>query len=231
METVINKDLTPGNFPKFYRALSGLRFPLRVADVLDLRAMLNESIDKFKRPEDSPSYREFVDALDSAIHSFGIENRRHADRLVMLLTKLRDLHYHHSIASRDEEVELRGKLDDVQLARQHSTRYGLASILTTIGLVIAWIAIPQPGWWIKLATLGAAYVAYDFFHSLPTLEREYKTLNTEVNDLLRERVSNVDWKMLIHKLSLLMGYKKVSGVEVFSMEDDLDHSDTLTILR
>ena len=75
---------------------------------------------------------------------------------------------------------------------------------------------------IAVVTLAAGYLAWDYFHSLPVLEREQKELNTELNNLLRVRVSNVDWKMLIHKLSLLMGFKKVSGIEVFNIEGDED---------
>ena len=104
-------------------------------------------------------------------------------------------------------------------------------MLAAIGLAIAWAAAPQASWLVKVATLGATYLSYDFFHSLPTLEREHKALNKELNDLLRERITNVNWKMLIHKLSLLMGYKKVSGIEVFNMDEDVDHNDTLSFLH
>lgn len=225
------KVLLPSNFPKFYRTLAGLRFPIKVADVLDMRAVLNEAIDKFEAPADTPSYREFVEALESAIHSFGVESRRHADRLTRLLTLLRDIHYNHSIASRDQEVELRTKLDEVREAKARSSRYGVVFVLVAIALAIAWIALPQASWLIKVATLVSTYLSYDFFHSLPTLEQENKALNQELNDLLRERITNVNWKMLIHKLALLMGYKKVSGVEVFNMDEDADRNDSLSFLN
>lgn len=222
METITHYTLSPAHFPKFYRLLSGLRFPIKVAEVLELRAVLNEAVEKFAQPDDSPSYREFVEALETAIHSFGVESRRHADRLIKLLTLLRDVHYQHSINSRDKEVELRTRLEDTQLARVRSTRYALVAMLVAIGTAIYWAAIPEANWLIKGVTLLSTYLSWDFFHSLPTLDREQKATNKELNDLLRERITNVDWKMLIHKLSLLMGYKKVTGVEVFNMDEEFD---------
>ncbi|KPK53841.1 MAG: hypothetical protein AMS22_06790 [Thiotrichales bacterium SG8_50] len=231
METITHYTLTPTHFPKFYRLLSGLRFPIRVAEVLELRSVLNEAVDKFDEPDDSPSYREFVEALESAIHSFGVESRRHADRLIKLLTLLRDVHYQHSINSRDKEVELRTRLEDTQLAKMRSTRYGLVSMLVAIGAALYWATVPEASWVIKGMTLLATYLSWDFFHSLPTLDREQKSTNKELNDLLRERISNVDWKMLIHKLSLLMGYKKVSGVEVFNMDEDFDAGNSTSHLH
>jgi len=200
----------------------GLRFPIRVADVLDLRAALNEAVDQYQEPANSPTYREFVEALESAIASFGVENRRHSDRLVKLLTLLRDIHYSHSIASRDKEVDLRTRLDTSRESYVRSKRYGVIALVFGVGCATTWAAMPIAGWVIKLLTLASGYMAWDYFHSLPILEREERELNRELNNLLRERITNVDWKMLIHKLSLLMGFKKVSGIEVFNMEGDED---------
>jgi len=222
MDILATQILTPGNFPKFYRQVVGLRFPIRVADVLDLRAALNEAVDQYEEPANSPTYREFVDALETAIASFGVENRRHSDRLITLLTLLRDIHYDHSIFSRDKEIDLRARIDTARDSGVRSKRYGVIALLFGIGCAITWSAVPAAGWAIKLLTLASGYMAWDYFHSLPTLESDQKELKRELNDLLRERITNVDWKMLIHKLSLLMGFKKVSGIEVFNIEGDED---------
>ncbi|MFV1997406.1 MAG: hypothetical protein ACC641_05275 [Acidiferrobacterales bacterium] len=222
MEELTNQILTPGNFPKFYRTVIGLRFPIKVADVLDLRAVLNEAMDQYEEPANSPTYREFVDALESAITSFGVENRRHSDRLVKLLTLLRDIHYNHSISSRDKEVSLRTRLDSARESHTHSKRYGIIALAIGFGSALVWTVLPVAGWTIKLLTLATGYMAWGYFHSLPVLVREQKDTNQELNDLLRDRITNVDWKMLIHKLSLLMGFKKVSGIEVFNIESDED---------
>lgn len=222
METLSNQILTPSNFPKFYRTVVGLRFPIRVADVLDLRSVLNEAADIYEEPANSPTYREFVDALETAIATFGVENRRHSDRLVKLLTLLRDIHYSHSINSRDKEVALREAIETSHDSHVRSKRYGLVTLGLGVACAIAWAIMPAAGWVIKLLTLAAGYVSWGYFHSLPILQRKEKESTRELNALLRDRITNVDWKMLIHKLSLLMGFKKVSGIEVFNMDDDED---------
>jgi len=222
MEALTNQILTPGNFPKFYRTVVGLRFPIKVADVLDLRAVLNEATDQYEEPANSPTYREFVDALESAITSFGVENRHHSDRLIKLLTLLRDIHYNHSISSRDKEVNLRTRLDSARDGQIRSKRYGVIALAMGVISASAWTIMPVAGWTIKILTLATGYLAWGYFHSLPVLEREQKEINRELNKLMRERITKVDWKMLIHKLSLLMGFKKVSGIEVFNIEGDED---------
>lgn len=230
MEALENEILTPGNFPKFYRTVVGLRFPIRVADVLELRSVLNEAADLYEEPANSPTYREFVDALETAIASFGVENRRHSDRLVKLLTLLRDLHYTHSINSRDKEVALREAIETSRDGHDRSKRYSVVSLGLGVACAIVWAVMPAAGWAIKLFTLAAGYMTWGYFHSLPVLEHKQKESNRELNALLRERITKVDWKMLIHKLSLLMGFKKVSGIEVFNMDDDEDTFE-LTLLH
>jgi hypothetical protein len=135
---------------------------------------------------------------------------------------LRDIHYNHSIGSRDKEVALRARIDTSRESSIRSKRYGKIALVVGAGSAFAWAVMPVAGWGIKLLTLAAGYMAWDYFHSLPVLEREQKDLNRELNDIIRERIANVDWKMLIHKLSLLMGFKKVSGIEVFNIEGDED---------
>jgi hypothetical protein len=160
-----------------------------------------------------------------------VESRRHADRLLKLLTLLREVHYNHSINSRDKELDLRTRIEEIHEARFRSTQYGVVSTLVTIGSAIFWTALPDPSWLVKGLALGSAYLSWDFFHSLPALDREQKLVNAELNDLLRERITNVDWKMLIHKLSLLMGYKQVSGVEVFNMDEDFNPDNSTSHLH
>ena len=40
----------------------------------------------------------------------------------------------------------------------------------------------------------------------------------DLNLLLRQRVESINWRTLIHKLALLLGYKRIQGVEVFRQE-------------
>ncbi|MEJ2106091.1 MAG: hypothetical protein P8X48_02025 [Acidiferrobacteraceae bacterium] len=210
--------LTPRNFPRFYRLVSSLRFPIEVSDVLELRAVLNDAVDHAPEPVLTPDYRDFREALYSAVDSFGLESKRHAERLLAILVMLRGLHYRHSIISRDAENALRIQQEEVRIARRRSLNYGVAAMTLVGGLAAYWFVQKQPGWAVEAATLIASYGSLDQFRSLPLLDRERRRINTEINDVLRERVSSMDWKMLIHKLSLLMGYKRVSGVAVFHGE-------------
>ena len=47
-----------------------------------------------------------------------------------------------------------------------------------------------------------------------------------VNEILRKRVDSLNWRTLIHKLSLLLGYKQIKGVEVFRHEQAEHHNDS-----
>jgi hypothetical protein len=214
----LDDSLTSRNFPRFYRLVSSLRFPIDVSEVLELRAILNDAVDHAPEPVLTPAYREFREALYSAIDSFGLESKRHCERLLAILVVLRDLHYRHSISSRDAETALRIQQEEIRNARRRSLNYGVAALGLVAGLAAYWFVKIQPGWAVEAATLIASYGALDYFRSLPLLDRERRRVNTEINDVLRERVSAMDWKMLIHKLSLLMGYKRVSGVAVFHGE-------------
>lgn len=220
MEILDIQILNTKNFPEVYKALTGLRFPIQVADVLEFRAVLNEAVDHYDEPELTPAYREFSEALHSAINSFGVESRHHSERLLKLLSLLRSLHYRHSLNSRDTEVQCRERLEASRAAHQRSFKLGVFTIVAGLTAGVVWFMFPEISWAIKLITLGSAYLSWNYFHSLPILEREIKELNAELNDVLRRRIKTVDWKLLIHKMSLLMGYKKVAGVEVFNLEHE-----------
>lgn len=215
--------LTARNFPRFYRLVSSLRFPIDVSDVLELRSILNDAVDHMPEPTLTPDFRDFREALYSAIDSFGVEGKRHRERLLNILVMLRELHYNHSIASRDAENALRVQLEQVRIARRRSLNYGVGSMALVAGLAVYWFASVNPGWMIEATALLGSYAALDYFRSIPLLERQRRRINADINDVLRERVRGMDWKMLIHKLSLLMGYKRISGVSVFHGE----HTTTL----
>jgi hypothetical protein len=71
---------------------------------------------------------------------------------------------------------------------------------------------------LKLAVLGGAVLAFLFIHALPKFDANMERLTRELNDVLRKRVDTLNWRTLIHKLSLLLGYKKIQGIEVFRHE-------------
>lgn len=217
--------LTNEVFPDFYTRILTLRFPIEVAEVLELRGLINHSADIYEEPADIPQNREFRESLETAIQSFGIENRHHSERLLAVLGMLRGMHYRHTILSRDAELRLRRLQAENRTARAHSRRYGVIAFGTLIGTGLAWLALAEAGWLLKLLPLAAAIIAFGYFHTLPLLDREMERLTRELNDVLRKRVESLNWRTLIHKLALLLGYKQIEGIEVFRPQPDAgDHS-------
>lgn len=216
--------LTPQNFQTFYNRIVGLRFPIDVAQVLELRFLINHAVDRYREPPRTPDYRQFREALQTAIDSFSIENKHHSERLLKTLAMLRELHYTHSINSRNTEIRLRTDLANNRAARTQSIRFGLFSVFTAVISAILWLSLTEAEWWIKLITAGSAYLAWDYFRSLSALDREMNLLTQQLNDVLRRRVQSLNWKTLIHKLSLILGFKHVPGVEVFRVDQSGDHT-------
>ena len=213
---LLQESLTVRNFPIFYRMLLQMRFPIRVSGVLELRALLNDTIDKAHESDPEVNTYEFNEALESAIDSFGITRPHHRQRLLTLLTEIRNLHYAHSIYSRNRELELREKLHDNDSARRRSSQVGSVFLLLAAIAGVAWAAVPGIHWVVQVVAGLSLLLAWDFYHSLPLLEREQRRLTQDLNELLRHRVESINWKTMIHKLSLILGYKVVEGIEVFN---------------
>jgi len=224
--TLHELSLTPDSFHTFYRLMHGMRFPLKVAEVLEFRFLINHAVDCFREPPNTADYRYFRRALIQAIDSFGVDEVRHRERLLKTLALLRELHYQHSVRSRQRESRLRAQQRENREVRNRSVRYGVFFLLTGIGIAIGGIALMQADWIAKLAAAGCAWLALDFFQSLSVLDRETERFTRELNDTLRTRVREVNWKMLIHKLALLLGYKKVDGIEVFHGTFDGESTDS-----
>lgn len=215
-QVLLQDSLTVRNFPIFYRMLLQMRFPIRVSGVIELRALLNDTIDKSKEPEPEVNTREFYEALESAIDSFGITRPHHRKKLLALLTEIRNLHYAHTIYSRNRELELREKLEDNVSARNRSSQVGSIFLLLATVAGVAWATVPGIHWVVQLVIAGSLFMAWDYYHSLPILEREHRHITQDLNELLRNRVDTINWKTMIHKLSLILGYKVVEGIEVFN---------------
>jgi hypothetical protein len=212
--------ITPAGFPAFYRRVANLRFPLDVAEVLELRSLINHSTDHAVEPTVTPDYRDFREKLLTEMGALDINRDHHRERLLRVLTLLRALHYHHSLTSREAEVRIRVGLTDNQKARTQSLSHGkLCLFLMTVGGLL-WFGLPEPHWTIKLVTAGGAWLAWDYFRSLPELDKEVVRLNQELNEVLRQRIAAVDWKTVVDKLSLILGLRQHSGVEVFRMDTD-----------
>jgi hypothetical protein len=215
--------LTPDTFEPIYNTVVGLRFPMDVAQVLELRYLINQAVDAYPEPTPTPDYREFSDALQTAIDDAGIENKRHSERLLRILSMMRQLHYSYSINARNAETSLREQMAGNRRQRGHSVRYGLVFTVTAILSAIVWLGLHDPGWAIKAATAGFAIGAWLCLHTLPGLERALDGLEKRLNDLQRHRVKSIQWRTLIQKLALVLGYKRNSEVEVFRIDPELEH--------
>jgi hypothetical protein len=207
--------LTAESFPAFYTRLMGLRFPIPVEDVLELRDLLNHSADRYDEPADTPQYREFRDSLEHAIYSFGVEDKRHCQRLLTILSLFRDLHYQHTVQSRNSETRLREARTENRVARARSLRYGVIALFAMSIAGLVWFGMSEPIWQVKALTAVLAFFSLDYFRSLPTLDRDFERLGRQLNELMRRRVDTLNWKTLIHKIALILGYKRIEGIEVF----------------
>lgn len=206
--------LSPEDFYVFYTRFMALRFPLEVAEVLEWRYLINHAVDHYSEPPPTADYREFSEKLARAIDALSIDNKRHRERLLRILAMLRELHYAHSLRSRHAEEQLRLAMRENRMARKRSTQDGLVFLVAAILGVILWLAAVQPGWVLVAVTLLSAWFSLDYFHSLPILDRQLKQLKAQLNDVLRRRVTAINWKPLTRKLALILGFKQIRGIEV-----------------
>jgi hypothetical protein len=214
-DTLGGYTLTSDRFPDFHARILSLRFPIDVAEVLELRDLINHSADFHEEPSDTPQLREFRESLEDMIHSFGIENRHHCERLLRVLVMLRDLHYQHAIASRDAELRLRQQQAENRMARRVNRRNARMALVLMAITGCLWLVTDNAGWVIKLLPLVPALAALGYFHALPVLDRDMQRLTAEFNTVMRMRVESMDWRSLIHRLALLLGFKQIKGIQVF----------------
>jgi hypothetical protein len=215
--------LTPETFELVYNTIANLKFPTDVAQVLELRYLINHAVDMFPEAAPTPDYRDFRDALQNVIDATGIENKRHDDRLLRILTMLRELHYAYSVNTRNRENELRAEMAANRRRRRQSVRYSMIYTVAAILAVIAWFGVPQPGWTVQALSAGFAVGAWLHLHSLPALDRKLKALEKQMSELQRHRVKSIHWRMLVQKLALVLGFKRNSEVEVFRFDNEPDH--------
>jgi hypothetical protein len=121
----------------------------------------------------------------------------------------------HSLNSRKAEDDLRKAVDKNQLVRRKTVRAGITDVLLCIASMLAWLGLPALALPIQALSLAFAIQALRAFRSLPRIDKDAESLRQRLNSVLRERVDAIDWRMLTHKLSLVLGFKKVRGVQVF----------------
>lgn len=209
----------PAEFSAFYHKLIGLRFPLDVAEILELRYLFNHAVD---HTPDSRINDAVADKWSAEVERLGIEKPHHISRLLKLLAMLRDLQVRHLIHSRDTEAMLRKALSQNETAAARSKRYAKIAFAGTVVSISFWAVLYQPAWWLYTAIGVFAYFFADYFYSLSILKREHAYLSAQLQDLLARRVLGLNWPALIKNVSLILGYAKISGVEAFVLENEFD---------
>jgi hypothetical protein len=210
--------LTPSGFTDFYRTLMALRFPLPVDDVLELRALINHEVDRYQMPALTPEVAQFRAALEKAIGSFGVGKRHHRERLIRTLFMIRDLHVAHVGASRHKETSLRASLEKNMGERSRAAREGLLTFFLLIIATMLWLGLADASRLLPVVAGLSAVISWRRFSNLRALESLADTLRQQLNAVLRLRIRSVNWKTMIHKLALILGYKQIRGIEVFRME-------------
>jgi len=218
-DDLARRPLHDGNFVKTYRHITSMRFPVDVASVLDIRASLNQAIDEVNPEQVSGGLKQFNEAVFDAISQLGIKHARHISRLTKLMSIFRELHHNHITRSRKHERGLRNQIRSNEDARTRSIGYGLFTFFLVIVGLLTWMIAGNALWFIKLGIGLLAYISFDYFMSLKTLKIEHEILGNELNQLLRQRIPTMDWKVLLEKTALVMGYKNEPGVDVFLLSD------------
>lgn len=212
--------LTPETFESIYNTIVGLKFPMEVARVLELRYLINHTVDAFPEPVPTPDYREFRDALQTVIDAVGVDNKRHSERMLRILCMMRELHYAYSVKTRDAENALRKDMADNRQQRRRCIRYSLGLTLAAILSGILWLGAPTLDWPIKALTAAFAVGAWLYLRTLPALDRALEDLERRMSQLQRHRVRSIHWRLLAQKLAALLGFKRSSEVEVFIIDTE-----------
>jgi hypothetical protein len=209
---------SPEKFSQLYRHLLGLRFPLDIAEILELRSLLSQVIDQCKdcTPKDLRILRE-LHWLE--FETLGVTQPAHKDRLSQLMAALRMLHLDHRKTSHAREDGLRKALAENRLAQQRSLRYGLFCSVPAFALTIVWILAGPHAWAIKAGSLVLGYLCCDYFHSLIVLKKKYRLLDRDLAGVVANRIPGLNWKPLMRQLALVLGYGRVKGVEAFVLEE------------
>ena len=224
-EALLQQRITVSNFPETYRKLLCLRFPIDVAEIIELRDMVNQSLERSELLNSTPGFHDFAATLTNAIELSGVERQHHADKMVGILALFRELHYKHTLMSRNREIQLGQLREQNRESHEHSGRFGVASLLTAIMGFIAILALPESGWLLKGITIVSAIATLDFFQSRNIFDNEHKILNDEYNTVLRERVEIINWDKLTSNLAAILGYRKdESAFLIHSTVDGFNHA-------
>lgn len=208
----------PARFSSFYRKLIDLRFPLAVAEVLELRSLFNEALEGYEEfTQADPQV--FLEMHRGEFAALGIDKTAHADRLARLIAVMRELHLLHSNNASANEQRLQQALEENLRAQQRSARYGRFCLATAVLVGIAWMVAAPHSVLLKALGVATSYLFCDYFYSLSLLRREQGVLNRELSEVMTGRVARPNWRTLIRHLAVVLGYARIEGLEPFRIDE------------
>ena len=214
--------LSVDSFPDLYRKLIRLRLPLDVAEVIDLRDIINQAASEFTEPVPTAGYRRFIAAVRSELDALSVNRADHRAKLISILAMLRSLHQAHRETTRQATRSLHRRQRANREARRLSIRYGVMLLIATIVGVTAWMAIDQLTWPLRLGTVLLAYLAFDYFFSLTVLTQDYARLAQDLQRLRDEQIRHFEWRTLVRHVALVLGYTHRFVTEPFLVSSDDD---------
>lgn len=214
--------LNVDSFPDFYRKFMCLRLPLDVAEVIDLRDVINQAAGEFTEPVPTEGHRRFVAGVRSEIDALGINRTDHRAKIIHILVMLRCLQQAHRATVRRTGRALCSGQRANRKARKLSIRYGIVLLLAAIVGLVAWLAIENVTWSVKAATVLLAYLAVDCFFSLTVLAQDYRRLTQAVEHLRGEEIRRFEWRILVKHVALILGYTHRFATEPFLVGADDD---------
>ncbi|WP_298139930.1 hypothetical protein [Acidiferrobacter sp.] len=211
---------SPDAFPFFYRRLVTLRFPIEVAEILEMRYLCQHAIDESGRYDRGDEWGEFTARRMADMDHIGVQKATHRERLSRLLLLFKDYHDLHKLRSMETEATLQAAWVDNCFAQERSTSYGktagMAALIAAMGSLLL---SPRP-LVLEGLTLLLAYVSVDSFYSLALLRRQQRRLNEQLSEILRRRVRMVNWRAVVRQTSAILGYTQPLGGEAFRLEQE-----------
>ncbi len=197
-----------------------LRLPLDVAEVIDLRDIINQAAGEFTEPVPTTGYRRFVAAVRSEIEALSIDRTDHRAKITHILVMLRCLQQAHSATARQARRALRRRQRANREARRLSIRYGVMLLVAAIIGLFAWFVIEDVVWPVRAGTVLLTYLAFDYFFSLTVLAQDYRRLAQALERLSAEQIRHFEWRTLVKHIALILGYTHRFATEPFLVSAD-----------
>lgn len=220
---------SPDAFPFFYRRLVGLRFPIEVAEILEMRYLCHQAIDQSGRDDREYEWDEFAASRMADMEHVGVQKPTHRERLSRLLLLLKDYYALHKSGSTAAEDEVRRALADNRFAQERSKSYGKVAAVAALVATLSSILLSPPAVLMQGIAILLGYLSLDSFYGLSVLRREERRLNAQLSEVLRRRVRTVNWRAVVRQTGAILGYTTPVGGEAFRLEQEHELPDLVEI--